>query len=252
MLILGAMGGGILTSGPRGKSQAALTALLASETSSASSPAEKLARAYRRMCPDVAASDELTSILTFLLTLAPEQDAFWIFCCVMDSSLRGYFTADEQALEIDGELFARALGKADSQLARHLLVTLGITAGRLIREAGVRKGFVGVIRDSDGDEEEVRRVWDAWVCDGLPTVIKTLLTIVTLLRAKLMSCKTDTEAKDLLRRGVCVGRGEIERIGRERGWKVPEEEVSFLFLGFSFADVAADSPGACKDDAYFV
>ncbi|PBK67318.1 hypothetical protein ARMSODRAFT_1086268 [Armillaria solidipes] len=221
----GAMGGGILTSGPRGKSQAALTALLASETSSASSPAEKLARAYRRMCPDVAASDELSSILTFLLALAPEQDAFWIFCCVMDSSLRGYFTADEQALEIDGELFARALGKADGQLAHHLLTTLGIPAGKLIREAGVRKGFIGVIRDSDGDEEELRRVWDVWVCDGLPTVIKTLLTIVTLLRAKLMSCKTDSEAKDLLRRGVCVGRGEIERIGRERGWKVPEEEI---------------------------
>ncbi|KAK0487211.1 hypothetical protein IW261DRAFT_1446485 [Armillaria novae-zelandiae] len=224
----GAMGGGILTSGPRGKSQAALTALLASETSSASSPAEKLVRAYRRMCPDVAASDELSSILTFLLTLAPEQDAFWIFCCVMDSSLRGYFTADEQALEIDGELFARALGKADGQLAQHLLTTLGIPAGRLIREAGVRKGFVGVIRDSDGDEEELRRVWDVWVCDGLPTVIKTLLTIVTILRAKLMSCKTDSAAKDLLRRGVCVRRGEIERIGRERAWKVPEEEVSFL------------------------
>ncbi len=47
-----------------------------------------------------------------------------------------------------------------------------------------------------------------------------------------MSCKTDTEAKDLLRRGVCVGRGEIERIGRERGWKVPEEEVSFLSWDF--------------------
>ncbi|KAK0201574.1 hypothetical protein DFS33DRAFT_1228657, partial [Desarmillaria ectypa] len=152
------------------------------------------------MCPDVAGSDELASILTFLLTLAPEQDAFWIFCCVMDSSLRGYFTADEQALEIDGELFARALGKADGQLAHHLLTTLGIPAGKLIREAGVRKGFVGVIRDSDGDEEELRRVWDAWVCDGLPTVIKTLLTIVALLRAKLMSCKTGSEAKDLLRR----------------------------------------------------
>ncbi|KAK0222092.1 hypothetical protein IW262DRAFT_1271978 [Armillaria fumosa] len=180
------------------------------------------------MCPDVAASDELSSILTFLLTFAPEQDAFWIFCCVMDSSLRGYFAADGQALEIDGELFARALGKADGQLAHHLLTTLGVPAGRLICEAGVRRGFVGVIRDSDGDEEELRRVWDVWVCDGLPTVIKTLLTLVTLLRAKLMSCKTESEARDVLRRGVCVGRGEIERIGRERGWKVPEDEVSFL------------------------
>ncbi|SJL12079.1 uncharacterized protein ARMOST_15500 [Armillaria ostoyae] len=152
----GAMGGGILTSGPHGKSQAALTALLASETSSASSPAEKLARAYHRVCPDVAASDELSSILTFLLTLAPEQDAFWISCCVMDSSLRGYFTVDKQALEIDGELFARALGKADGQLVHHLLTTLGIPAWRLIHEAGIRKGFVGVIWDSDGDEEELR------------------------------------------------------------------------------------------------
>lgn len=221
----GAVGGGMLTSGPRGKSQAALTALLASETSTASSPAEKLSRAYRRMCPDVAGSDELSLILTFLLTLAPEQDAFWIFCCVMDSSLRGYFTADEQALEVDGELFSRALGKADGQLAHHLLTTLGIPAGKLIREAGVRRGFVGVIRNSDGDEEELRRVWDTWLCDGLPTVIKTLLTIVTLLRPKLMSCKTNSEAKDLLRRGVCVGRGDIERIGRERGWKVSEEEI---------------------------
>ncbi|KAK0485306.1 hypothetical protein EDD18DRAFT_1083460 [Armillaria luteobubalina] len=220
--------GGILPSGPRGKSQAALTALLASEISSASSPAEKLARAYRRMCPDVAASDELTSILTFLLVLAPEQDAFWIFCCVMDSSLRGYFTADEQALAIDGELFARALGKADGQLAHHLLTTLGVPAGRLIREAGVRRGFVGAIRDSDGDEEELRRVWDVWMCEGLSTVIKTLLTLVTLMRTKLMSCKTESEAKDVLRRGMCVGRGEIERIGRERGWKVPEDEVRFV------------------------
>ncbi|KIY70085.1 hypothetical protein CYLTODRAFT_202028 [Cylindrobasidium torrendii FP15055 ss-10] len=168
----GPIGGGLGGGGPGGRNTEALKALL--DAVEGEGPG-RLKAAYRRMCPDVGWGEELDQVLPFLLGLAPEQDAFWIFCCVMDTHLRAYYSENAQNLEIDGELLARTLSKTDAALGHHLLTTLGIPAGTLARGIGLRGAFVGRL----DDEEAVRRIWDLWLCEGgLPTLIRTAVTLL--------------------------------------------------------------------------
>lgn len=81
----------------------------------------------------------------------------WLMCLVKETTPR---------LEIDGELLARSLTKADPTLAHHLLTTLGIPAGKIARGIGMRGAFVGRFRDPDDGEEGIRRMWDTWLSEN--------------------------------------------------------------------------------------
>ena len=69
----------------------------------------------------------LTLIVGQLLLLAPEEDAFWIFISIMDTHIRPYFSTVTTQMEVDAALFSRALESNDHQVARKILVDLGIS-----------------------------------------------------------------------------------------------------------------------------
>ena len=68
----------------------------------------------------------LTLIVGQLLLLAPEEDAFWIFISIMDTHIRPYFSTVTTQMEVDSALFSRALESNDGQVARKILVEMGI------------------------------------------------------------------------------------------------------------------------------
>jgi TBC1 domain family member 10 len=76
----------------------------------------------------------LTFIAGHLLSLAPEEDAFWIFVSVMNTHLRPYFSQSSMQLEVDASLFSKALEANDPSLARKIFVDLGITPGTVCRQ----------------------------------------------------------------------------------------------------------------------
>lgn len=61
-----------------------------------------------------------------LLLLAPEEDAFWTFVSIMDTHIRPYFSSSTTQMEVDAALFSRALENNDPQVARKVLVDMGI------------------------------------------------------------------------------------------------------------------------------
>lgn len=69
----------------------------------------------------------LTLIVGQLLLLAPEEDAFWIFISIMDTHIRPYFSTVTTQMEVDSALFSRALESNDNQVAKKLLVDMGIS-----------------------------------------------------------------------------------------------------------------------------
>ena len=69
----------------------------------------------------------LTLIVGQLLLLAPEEDAFWIFVSIMDTHIRPYFSTVTTQMEVDSALFSRALESNDNQVAKKILVDMGIT-----------------------------------------------------------------------------------------------------------------------------
>lgn len=78
-------------------------------------------------------SPGLTLIVGHLLLVIPEENTFWVFISIMDSLLRPYFSNITTQLEVDSELFGRALDVNDPQLAKKLLVDLGIPTVSICR-----------------------------------------------------------------------------------------------------------------------
>ncbi len=150
-------------------------------------------------------------------------------------------------LEIDGELLARSLSKADSQLSHHLLTTLGIPAGKVIRGLGIRGAFVGKFRDLDDGEEAIRRVWDNWLCEtdgmcfvtsfllyiyktnaialGTPILIRTALTLLMHAprREALLRVRKAEAAMSILARPIQIPPDEMA--WRNSKWKINDEDL---------------------------
>jgi hypothetical protein len=74
----------------------------------------------------------LTLIAGQLLLLAPEEDAFWIFISIMDTHLRPYFSSTHQ-IDVDSELFSRALESSDSVVAKKILKDMSISPVAICR-----------------------------------------------------------------------------------------------------------------------
>ncbi|KAH8827628.1 rab-GTPase-TBC domain-containing protein [Flagelloscypha sp. PMI_526] len=133
--------------------------------------------AYLGMVPDIVYSIGLSQIVNQLLQLAPEEDAFWIFVSLMDLYLRPYFSSSITQLEVDASLFSKALEANDPQLAKKLLVELGIEP-RMIVRGWWESLFVGVL-----PPEWAERVWDVFLFEGIPFLIRTTLACPHLLPA---------------------------------------------------------------------
>ena len=95
-----------------------------------------------------------------LLLLAPEEDAFWIFISIMDTHIRPYFSTVTTQMEVDAALFSRALENNDHQVARKILVDLGITPPTIC-QPWFSSLFVGTL-----PPEYLNRIWDLFLFEG--------------------------------------------------------------------------------------
>ncbi|KAL1715226.1 rab-GTPase-TBC domain-containing protein [Schizophyllum commune] len=144
-----------------------------------------LLQSYLCMVPDITYSKGLTLIAGHLLLLAPEEDAFWIFVTLMDAYLRPYFSPNTTQLEVDAALFCRALESNDSQVAKKILTEIGIGAVELCRP-----WFTTLFVDAL-PSEYVNRVWDFFLCEGLPLLIRVGLAVIQCCRRAILECKTE-------------------------------------------------------------
>ena len=123
-------------------------------------PLISLLQAYLSMVPDIqyspgtyrfserrdvadATLPGLTSIAGHLLLLSPEEDAFWIFTSMMDTHLRPYFSVNTIQLEVDAELFSRAIDINDPGVGRKLYSSLSIPAGEVAKPLSVSDRISG-------------------------------------------------------------------------------------------------------------
>lgn len=144
-----------------------------------------LLQSYLCMVPDINYSKGLTLIAGHLLLLAPEEDAFWIFVTLMDAYLRPYFSSNTTQLEVDAALFCRALEANDSQVAKKILTEIGIGAVELCRP-----WFTTLFVDAL-PSEYVNRVWDLFLFEGLPFLIRVGLAVIQCCRRAILECKNE-------------------------------------------------------------
>ncbi|KAF8956630.1 rab-GTPase-TBC domain-containing protein [Flammula alnicola] len=157
-------------------------------------PVLGLLTAYLNMVPDVQYSMGLTLIVGQLLLLSPEEDAFWIFVSIMDTHIRPYFSSTTTQMEVDAALFSRALENNDAQVARKLLVDMGILPGAMC-QPWFSTLFVGTL-----PPEYLNRVWDLFLFEGVPFLLRVALALVSCCRRRLLESTSDDAVLQLLRR----------------------------------------------------
>ncbi|KIY45265.1 RabGAP/TBC, partial [Fistulina hepatica ATCC 64428] len=131
-----------------------------------------LLQSYLTMVPDIHYSKGLTLISGHLLNMAPEEDAFWIFVCVMDLYLRPYFWSNTVQMEVDSALFARALEQNDALVAKKILTTLGVNPVDICHP-WFSTLFVEIL-----PPEYLNRVWDIVFFEGIPFLIRVGVVLI--------------------------------------------------------------------------
>ncbi|KAF8637265.1 hypothetical protein AX17_002945 [Amanita inopinata Kibby_2008] len=155
------------------------------------SPILTLLQAYLNMVPDVQYTTGLTLIVGQLLLQGPEEEVFWIFVSLMDTYLRRYFSSSSQ-LEVDSALFSRALENNDPQVAKKILMDMSIPPGRICA-AWFTSVFVDTL-----PTDYVNRIWDVFMYEGVPFLIRVGLVIVKSCRRRILECNDDDAIIDLL------------------------------------------------------
>ncbi|TEB09119.1 RabGAP/TBC [Coprinellus micaceus] len=154
----------------------------------------QLLQAYLNMVPDIQYTPGLPHIVGQLLLLAPEEDAFWIFISIMDTHIRPYFSSGSIQMEVDSALFSRALEVNDAQVAKKLLVDMGINPNAIC-QPWFTSLFVGCL-----PAEYLTRTWDLFLYDGIPFLFRVGLAIVSFVRRQLLNCTSEETALSLLHR----------------------------------------------------
>ncbi|KAF9258596.1 RabGAP/TBC [Marasmius fiardii PR-910] len=156
-------------------------------------PVMALLQAYLTMVPDVPYTTGLTLIAGHLLLLAPEEDAFWIFVTIMDSNLRPYFASSSTQMEVDAALFSRALEANDPPLAKKLLMDMSMNPTHICGPWFTTL-FVGSL-----PTDYINRVWDFFLYEGVPFLIRVGLAIVYCCRRALLDATNEETALNYLR-----------------------------------------------------
>ncbi|KAE9402270.1 hypothetical protein BT96DRAFT_956282 [Gymnopus androsaceus JB14] len=156
-------------------------------------PLLSLLQAYLTMVPDVQYSAGLTLIAGHTLLLAPEEDGFWIF------------------MEVDAALFSRALEANDVQVSKKVLVDMGHQPCAYL--------FTTLYVDSlPGDY--VNRVWDLFLYEGVPILIRVGLAILYCCRRAILDATSEDAVLYYLKRPSPT-------------WLPPTPDA-FITLAFSF------------------
>ncbi|PFH46684.1 hypothetical protein AMATHDRAFT_154035 [Amanita thiersii Skay4041] len=156
------------------------------------SPVLVLLQAYMSMVPDVQYSAGLTLIVGQLLLQGPEEEVFWIFVSLMDSYLRPYFSFMSQQLEVDSALFGRALEANDGQVAKKVLLELSIPPSEICSS-----WFTSVFVENL-PTGYVNRVWDLFMYEGIPFLMRVGLAIINCCRRILLECTSDASVLEVL------------------------------------------------------
>jgi len=85
---------------------------------------------------------DLAVVAGNLALQCPEEEAFWTLVQLMESHLRGYFSAMPVQLDVDAALFAKAVDYADSALSIRLFAEMHVPPVDLCQSWYVR--FVAV------------------------------------------------------------------------------------------------------------
>ncbi|KAJ7491276.1 rab-GTPase-TBC domain-containing protein [Mycena latifolia] len=173
-----------------------------------------LLQAYLTMVPDVEYSTGLTLIAGHLLALSPEEDAFWIFVSIMDSYLRPYFSSNTTQLEVDAALFSRALETNDAQVAKKVLLDMGINPVDLCRP-WFSTLFVDAL-----PLEYLNRVWDLFLYEGIPFLFRVGLALFYSCRRRVLEAINQESLFDVLARP-------------SPNWLPPSPDA-FIALAYSF------------------
>ncbi|TFK66952.1 hypothetical protein BDN72DRAFT_799449 [Pluteus cervinus] len=157
-------------------------------------PLLTLLQAFLTMVPDVHYSASLTMIAGHLLLVAPEEDAFWMFVQMMDSYLRPYFSSSNIQMEVDAALFSRALEVNDAVVAKKVLVDMSVSPGNLCRTwfSGL---FVCTL-----PTDYINRVWDIFLFEGIPFLIRVGLAIIACCRRQILDCTSEEMLISILNR----------------------------------------------------
>ncbi|KAF8149384.1 hypothetical protein B0H34DRAFT_733556 [Crassisporium funariophilum] len=156
-------------------------------------PVLLLLQAYFNMVPDVQYSMGLTLIVGQLLLLAPEEDAFWIFVSIMDTHIRPYFSSTTTQMEVDSALFSRAVENNDSHIGKKLLVDMGISPTDIC-QPWFSTLFVGTL-----PPEYLNRVWDLFLFEGVPYLLRVALAIVTCCRRRILDATSEDAVLHMFR-----------------------------------------------------
>ncbi|KZT53459.1 RabGAP/TBC [Calocera cornea HHB12733] len=144
----------------------------------------KLLQAYLALVPDVQYDRELAMIAGNIVSLSPEEDAFWTFVAVMDNQIRLYFAVNSLQLDVDGQLFAKAVEWMDAPLAKLLFEQCGVSPN-LLCKAWFASVFCNVLPSA-----HLQRVWDIYLLEGSSFLFRTGLVILQSAKRHLMSPST--------------------------------------------------------------
>ncbi|KAJ3729380.1 rab-GTPase-TBC domain-containing protein [Lentinula raphanica] len=173
-----------------------------------------LLHAYMNMVPDIQYSTGLTLIAGHTLLLAPEEDAFWIFVSMMDSALRPYFSLNSTQMEVDAALFSRALEVNDAQVSKKVLVDMGINPAHMCFP------WFTTLFVSSLPGDYVNRVWDLFLYEGVPILIRVGLAILYCCRRAILEATSEDAVLYYLKRP-------------QPTWLPPSPDA-FMTLAFSF------------------
>ncbi|KAF8879123.1 rab-GTPase-TBC domain-containing protein [Infundibulicybe gibba] len=144
-----------------------------------------LLQAYLTMVPDVRYTTGLIYVAGHLLLLAPEEDAFWTFVSIMDTHLRPYFSPSTTQIEVDAALFSRALEANDSGVAKKVWVDMGVNPSTIC-QPWFSSLFVNAL-----PTEYLNRIWDLFLFDGIPFLIRVGLAIFSCCRRQILECTSE-------------------------------------------------------------
>ncbi|KAJ7771629.1 RabGAP TBC [Mycena metata] len=134
----------------------------------------------------------LTLISGHLVTLAPEEDAFWIFVSIMNSYLRPYFSSNTTQIDVDTALFRRALEANDAQVAKKVLRDMSVNLAELCH-SWFSTLFVNTL-----PLDYLNRVWGLFLYDGIPFLFRVGLTLFHCCRRQVLGAINQESLFDVL------------------------------------------------------
>ncbi|KAH7097871.1 RabGAP/TBC [Auriculariales sp. MPI-PUGE-AT-0066] len=144
-------------------------------------PVLNILQAYFVMVPDVPYQPDVAIVAGNLALQCPEEEAFWTLVQLMESHLRGYFSAMPVQLDVDATLFAKAVDHADSALSIRLFADMHVPPVDLCQS-----WFLSLFARTLPSEIQ-HRVWDIFLFEGPTFLFRVGLALLHVVRRQIFS-----------------------------------------------------------------